>query len=59
MFNEDDIPKKTTEVKNLTVLSVQALEEYIVELRDEIKRAEAEIAKKRSVRTGADSLFKK
>ncbi len=50
--------KKKPEVKNLEVMSIEALEEYIGELRDEIERVRSEIAKKNVARGAADSVFK-
>ena len=44
--------------KNLEVMSLEELEEYVAELKAEIERTEAEIARKRDHRSSADSLFK-
>ncbi len=46
------------DVKNLEVMSIEALGEYIGELRDEIERVRNEIAKKKAARGDADSVFK-
>ena len=59
--NEDEIepvvkPKFT---ENLVIMSIDALNEYITSLEQEIKRVEQEIALKRSAREGAESVFKK
>ena len=44
--------------KNLDVMSVDELEDYVVVLRAEIARPEDEIAKKKAHLDGADALFK-
>lgn len=60
MDEEDLLPKrKPTPPKDLTLLGIAELEEYVAELRSEIVRAEAEIAEKRKHRGGAESLFKR
>jgi len=46
-------------LKDLGLLGVAELEEYIAGLRAEIARAEAEIAEKRKHRGGAEALFKR
>lgn len=46
-------------VKNLEEMSIEALQEYIDELRREIARAEETIAQKEGARSDADSFFKK
>ena len=45
--------------KNLEVMAVAELEDYIAELESEIARARKTIATKRSIRGGADALFKR
>lgn len=60
--DEDGQPagkKRTFEPKALESLSVAELDDYILDLKGEILRAEETIATKRSVRAGADSLFGK
>ena len=49
---------KKAEIKDLEVMSIEALGEYIEELQAEIKRAEAEIALKNQARKGAEDAFK-
>jgi len=49
---------KKTEVKNLEVMSIEALGEYIDELQSEIRRVEAEIEMKKQARQGAEEVFK-
>ncbi len=39
-------------------MSIAELEQYIEDMKDEIKRVEADIAKKKAVRDAASSLFK-
>ncbi len=58
-MDEDDLlPKaKKPEPKNLEPLSIEALEEYIVELEAEIARVRAEIEAKKSHRGEAEALF--
>ena len=46
-------------LKDLEVMSIEALGEYIEELKAEIRRAEAEIAKKQQARAGAEAFFRK
>ena len=51
--------KKKPEHKNLEVMSIEALGEYIEELEAEIARAREAIKGKQSARLDADSVFKK
>ncbi|MEJ0070388.1 MAG: DUF1192 domain-containing protein [Pseudomonadota bacterium] len=46
-------------LKNLETMSVDELEAYIGELEGEIARTRQAIALKRSIRGGADALFKR
>ena len=50
---------KPQELKDLEVMSIEALNTYIAELKMEIERAEAQIASKKLHRTAADSFFDK
>ncbi len=57
---EDDLRVKDTEYtlpRDLEKLSVEELEEYVGELRNELVRTEIEIEKKRASRAAADSVF--
>ena len=45
-------------LKNLEIMSIEALGDYIGELETEIERARAEIALKQAAREGAESVFK-
>jgi uncharacterized small protein (DUF1192 family) len=61
-FDDEDRPKKkvTHELgQDLTLMSVDELNERIALLREEIARLEADIAKKQSSRSAADMFFKK
>jgi len=61
MIEEEDLvprnqPKK---LKDLTLMGIAELEEYIAALEAEADRARAEIAAKQKQRTGAEALFKR
>ncbi len=59
MIDEDELQAKNpAQRKNLEIMSVEALGEYIDALRAEIERAEAMIADKQSARGAADAVFK-
>jgi len=59
MFDDDLTPqKKAAKLKNLEPMSVDELMSYVEEMRAEITRAEAEIAKKKAYATAAASFFK-
>ena len=61
MAEEDDLPQRRTrrlEKLPLDLLGIDELNDYIGELRDEIARVEADIARKQSHRSAADSFFK-
>lgn len=60
-MDEEELQPKTgkPDVKNLEVMSVEALGEYIAELKAEIERVRREIAKKNSARSAAESVFRK
>jgi uncharacterized small protein (DUF1192 family) len=51
--------KKPAPKKDLTVLSIDELWDYIATLRTEIERTEAAIAAKQAHRSGAEAFFKK
>ena len=60
MEEEDLVPQRQPKkLKDLTLLGVSELEEYIAGLESEIARARAEIAVKQRQRTGAEALFKR
>jgi uncharacterized small protein (DUF1192 family) len=61
MIEEEELvprnqPKK---LKDLTLMGIAELEEYIAGLDAEITRARAEIAAKEKQRSGAEALFKR
>lgn len=59
MFDDDDLPRnKPAQPKNLEPMSLPELRHYIEGLKEEIGRAEAEIARKEDVHKAASSFFK-
>jgi uncharacterized small protein (DUF1192 family) len=50
---------KRPKLKDLDVMSIEALNDYIAGLEAEIERARAAIAAKESHKTAAESFFKK
>ena len=60
MMFDDDAPNKPahTVSRNLDYLSVHELEEYIIDLQNEIERVKADITKKKRVFNAAESFFK-
>jgi uncharacterized small protein (DUF1192 family) len=62
MAQDDDLPvrkRKRLEALALDSLGVDELRDYIVELREEISRVEADIARKHSHRSAADAFFRR
>jgi uncharacterized small protein (DUF1192 family) len=60
MDEEDLLPgKKPAPPKDLSLLGIAELENYIAGLESEIDRARAEIAEKRKHRGGAEALFRR
>jgi len=60
MDEEELLPgKKPAPPKDLSLLGIAELENYIAGLKAEIARAEAEIAEKRKHRGGAEALFRR
>ena len=57
--NDLDPLTKRPKLKDLEIMSIEALKEYIAGLRTEIERAEAAIEAKESHRAAADSVFKR
>ena len=56
----DDLPKPKNDggmPRNLENLSIEELDNYIQELKDEIKRCEDDIAAKQATKTAADEVF--
>jgi uncharacterized small protein (DUF1192 family) len=60
-MDTDDLEpiKKKPVPKDLEVMSIEALREYIEDLKAEILRAEGMIAAKDKARLGAEAFFKK
>jgi len=58
-MDEEDLLPQPKKLKDLTLLGIAELEEYIAGLAGEIARARAEIAAKQKQRSGADALFKR
>ena len=60
-MDEDDLDPltKRPKLKDLEVMSIEALTDYIAGLRTEIERAEAAIDAKQGHRAAADSVFKR
>lgn len=60
-LTEDDAPRPRTHLSQppLDRLGVAELEAYITELRNEVTRAETEIARKQGHRAAADSVFRR
>jgi uncharacterized small protein (DUF1192 family) len=63
MARDDDeaLPRPRLRLERLTLdmLGIEELNAYIDELRTEIARVEADIARKQSHRSAADSFFRK
>ena len=59
--DEDDLPRKRPRLERpvLDSWAIAELHAYIAELREEIARAEADIARKGSHRAAADAFFRK
>ena len=59
MFDDDrPSPKDVTFPRNMESMSISEIEDYIVDLKQEISRAEADIAKKKASQESASSIFK-
>ncbi len=59
MEPDDLLPRNAPpQKKNLEIMGVSELEEYIADLEAEIARARAIIESKQSHRSGAEALFK-
>ena len=60
MDPEDLLPRtQPPQKKNLEIMGVSELEDYIADLEAEIARARAVIESKQSHRSGAEALFKR
>lgn len=60
MLTDDDCDPRTKRMKPraLDMLSVEDLRQYIADMRTEITRVEAEVAKKEKSKSAADAFFK-
>ena len=60
-MDTDDLEPRTAKPapKNLDVMSIEALGDYVAELEAEIARVRTVIAAKREARSGADAVFKR
>ena len=60
-MDPDELEPRTAKPapKNLDVMSIEALADYVAELEAEIARVRAAIATKRDARSGADAVFKR
>lgn len=60
-MDENDLEprEKKPVLKDLAVLSIEALEDYIGELETEIGRVREEISRKQTAQTSAESFFRK
>ncbi len=59
MEESDDLPKNMPKPKrDLNPISIDELQEYILEMQEEIARVRAEIALKEAHRAGVESIFK-
>lgn len=58
MFDDLEPQKKPPKLKNLEPMSVDELTLYVEELKAEIVRTDAEIAKKKAYASAASSFFK-
>ena len=57
-INDEEPKVKAAEAKNLEILSIEAIFEYIGELEEEISRARKEITYKEKAKAGAEKIFK-
>lgn len=58
-WDDLDPKKKPVPLRNLEVMGIEELRDYIGELKAEIIRVEAAIAAKEKVKSGAEALFRK
>jgi uncharacterized small protein (DUF1192 family) len=60
MEEEDLLPQRQPKKpKDLTLLGIEELQQYIAGLESEIARVRAEIAAKQKQRSGAEALFRR
>jgi len=58
-WEELEPKNKKQPLKDLEVMSIEAIGEYIDDLNEEIVRCEKEIEKKNAAKAGAEAFFKK
>jgi uncharacterized small protein (DUF1192 family) len=58
-IDDNDPHTNKPQPRNLEKLSIAELEQYILDLKNEIERVSVDIAKKQAHRDAASSLFKK
>jgi len=58
MFNDEDFGKKPKQIKDLEPMSLDELDDYIAQMKEEIERARREIDKKKLHMATASSIFK-
>ena len=57
-FLDYEIEKKTIKTLNLEDFSIEDLNKYIIELKNEIKRVDTEIIRKKELLINAQNYFK-
>ena len=55
---DDDHPILSHQGRSFSEMSIEELQEYVAELRDEIKNVEIIIKKKHSAQSSAENFFK-
>lgn len=58
MDDDEGIKRNEIELLNLEDMSIEALNDYVIQLDLEIKRVQSEIISKENARLGAESVFK-
>lgn len=58
-WDELEPKKKPQQAKDLSLMGVKELEEYIATLKAEITRAETEVSKRGSTKDAAEAFFRK
>ena len=58
MDDDEGIKRNEIGLLNLEDMSIEALNDYVIQLDIEIKRVQSEIISKKKARIGAESVFK-
>ena len=58
VVDDEGIKLNEIELLNLEDMSIEALNDYVIQLDIEIKRVQSEIISKEKARLGAESVFK-